>query len=74
MSLVHVQHGNLTYSDEANGKYSINNNNEPYQNRVYAYWLLSSHPWDAICGRDVLYRGRISNSGEMQQIEVLDLL
>ena len=50
---------NMTYSNVSNGKYSMNNNSEAYQNQIYGYWLLSSHPGYSTYARGVYYFGSV---------------
>ena len=50
---------NMTYWNGANDKYSMNNNSEAYQNQIYGYWLLSSHPGNSTHARYVHYDGRV---------------
>ena len=50
---------NMTYWNGANDKYSMNNNSEAYQNQIYGYWLLSSHPGYSNNVRSVLYYGNV---------------
>ena len=60
--------GNMAYYDVSSyagsgntDKYSMNNNNEAYQNQIYGYWLLSSYPGHSDRARGVYYRGYVRN-------------
>ncbi len=50
---------NMTYWNGANDKYSMNNNSEAYQNQIYGYWFLSSHPGISTYARGVYYFGSV---------------
>ena len=52
---------NMTYSNQGNDKYSMNNNSEAYQNQIYGYWTLSSNPGNSYYARRVYYNGGVGN-------------
>ena len=51
---------NMTYSNQGNDKYSMNNNSEAYQN-IQGYWLLSSNWYTVGRSRIINYEGRTTN-------------
>ena len=52
---------NMTYWNGANDKYSMNNNSEAYQKKIYGYWLLSSSPGSSTYARTVHYIGGVGS-------------
>ena len=61
---------NLTYSDvssfagsEYKDKYSMNNNSEAYQHKIYGYWLLSTVPEFSDSGRATSASGIVDWAG-----------
>ena len=50
---------NITYTNQVNDKYSMNNNNEVYQNQINGYWLLSSNEGYSTFARSVNHYGRV---------------
>ena len=55
---------NMTYYNVSNDKYSINNNNEEYQNQIKGYWGLASYPNYSTNGRSITYTGKLFQSGK----------
>ena len=53
---------NITYYNVADDKYSMNNNNETYQNKIKGYWLLSSHSNYSNCARFIYYNGYVGHN------------
>ena len=51
---------NLKYYNTNNDKYSMNNNNETYQ-QIYGYWLLDSTPGNRYNVRYIDHIGHIAN-------------
>ena len=53
---------NMTYYNVSNDKYSMNNNDEEYQDTVYGYWTLSATPYHNGRARILYYTGTFNSN------------